>query len=437
VDAVGATSRSAPPIRAERLALLFALLAGVIARIVSFVQAPALDMDESMFALDVLTRGFIELTGPLDMLQTAPWLFLWLEKVAVLVGGVSEYSLRAIPLVAGIAIPILVWLIGRRVFSDAETAVAVSLTSFGPILLRYSNVAKQYSCDAAVTLLILWLTLRWIDRASSRSRAATLAVVALLAPWLSYVAAFAVAGMICALWFSREGRARRGRLLPLTVAWLVNVAAALLLQRDPSTSALMKEVWLGGFITPDMPGLRNLKARVGELLTRAILFSVPGQYGGLPAVMLRVTALVAILAGSVSLLRRRPVIGVAVIAPIAAGAGASLLGQYPVGVRIWVFAMPLMIVLFVRGAGLLVDAARLPARDGLIAGVGLLVVTPAMSATYATLHSPEITHVREIIVGMKANRRPEEPVYIYPRSLRRGSSTRPTGSRRRSRSFGG
>ena len=61
--------------------------AGALARIAAYAQNRSLWYDEAALALNLARRGYLALLAPLDNLQTAPPLFLWIERAVVAVNG--------------------------------------------------------------------------------------------------------------------------------------------------------------------------------------------------------------------------------------------------------------------------------------------------------------------------------------------------------------
>src|SRR4051794_39932833 len=83
------------------IGLLTALVSGPVLRLVLYCQGRSLLIDEARLSLNIASRSFFGLVGPLDHDQSAPILFLWIEKGATILFGVNEYSLRLFPLLAG------------------------------------------------------------------------------------------------------------------------------------------------------------------------------------------------------------------------------------------------------------------------------------------------------------------------------------------------
>ena len=111
------TATSHAPARWLLYAVWLCVALGTVVRLRLYLARRALWFDEAAVALNVVDRSFLELLAPLDFRQTAPPLFLWLERTAVLLGGPNELALRAPALVAGLLLAPLTWWVGRRLTS--------------------------------------------------------------------------------------------------------------------------------------------------------------------------------------------------------------------------------------------------------------------------------------------------------------------------------
>src|SRR3984957_20717486 len=77
--------------------------------------------------------------------QVNPPLFLLLVRGAVDLAGLSNTSLRSVPLVLGILGAAGMLLSARRVISPALAALACALLALHPTAIEYSHTLKQYS----------------------------------------------------------------------------------------------------------------------------------------------------------------------------------------------------------------------------------------------------------------------------------------------------
>src|SRR6266536_2976343 len=127
----GRASHSRRTLSSSRLPFLTgALFAfGALARVVGFLQNASLSGDEAMFGLNVGRRTFLQLLQPLDYGQVATVPFLWAERLFALIGGVSGFSLRAVPLLAGVGLLWILYRLGADFTGRVEAVVALALAA--------------------------------------------------------------------------------------------------------------------------------------------------------------------------------------------------------------------------------------------------------------------------------------------------------------------
>ena len=88
-------------------------------RLYHYLRNPAVWCDELWLLRNIIGKGFLAQLGPLDDVQAAPPLFLWLERTVWLLCGDNIYALRLPPLLAGCGTMLLVVPLGRRCVSLA------------------------------------------------------------------------------------------------------------------------------------------------------------------------------------------------------------------------------------------------------------------------------------------------------------------------------
>lgn len=133
---------------------------GVFLAIYQFLFNRSLWLDEASLALNIINKDFMELIKPLDYHQVAPIGFLFIEKIAVLVFGKNELSLRIFPLISFlVSIPFFYLLSSKLVKNNLIALISTSIFSVTLSLLRYSSEVKQYSIDVLITIIILYYSL--------------------------------------------------------------------------------------------------------------------------------------------------------------------------------------------------------------------------------------------------------------------------------------
>ncbi|MEX0690510.1 MAG: glycosyltransferase family 39 protein, partial [Gemmatimonadales bacterium] len=192
----------------HRVVLAAAMLGGVVLRLIRFAENRPLWYDEALVAINVGSRDFLALLGPLDFEQMAPGLYLWFLKGLVMAFGMHEWVLRLPSLVAGAGLPLVVWLVGRRVLSERGALTAAVLAAIAPAFVGYSAEAKPYGIDACVTGILLLCALRLNER-DDRGRRLAFGVVGLVAIGLSLPSVFVLAGLgvvlLASAWRRRNG----------------------------------------------------------------------------------------------------------------------------------------------------------------------------------------------------------------------------------------
>ncbi|MGH7754594.1 MAG: glycosyltransferase family 39 protein, partial [Gemmatimonadales bacterium] len=233
--------------RPARLTLAAILGAGVVLRVAQYLSNQSLFVDEAMLSLNIATRSWLGLLSPLDYGQTSPVPFLWAERAAVLLGGVNEFALRALPLLAGAALPFAVWRFTRRFLAPREALLATAFTSFSPILIQFSAMVKPYTVDALVAVILAHLTLDVVEAVESGKAWRRLIAAGVAALLVSTPAPFVLAGVGLALILAPRVRERPGWARQAGIAAAVwggvFVLQYVLLYRSVATSPYMHEYW--------------------------------------------------------------------------------------------------------------------------------------------------------------------------------------------------
>jgi hypothetical protein len=321
---------------------LILVLFGLLLRGYHYLRNPAMWHDEAALVLNVLGKSFSELLGPLYFSEAAPPLFLWAEKVLVLLLGESTYALRLLPFLASSAVLVLGWMFARRCLSPSAALWFLLLLACSDRLLWHACEAKPYALDvfAAVGLLALFV------RQDSRLPDRQLLLGALLSPvliFLSFPACFLLGGTALA-WLPSVFRSRKMRTWLLYGVFLAVLGGSFLLlllgpihaQRDDR----LLDCWSDMFPDWQHPG------RVpGWLIVRT---TEVFRYAYEPVGNVLI---IAALVGIATLWRQghRRLL-VFLLAPLTLAVLAAMLGQYPYGAsRVMVFATPAILLLMAAG----------------------------------------------------------------------------------------
>lgn len=408
----------------HRAVLLGLLAAGASLRLFQYLANRSLWLDESSIVASVLNRSFGGLLQPLDYGQTAPVGFLFLVKLATTVFGNSEYALRLVPLLAGLAALLASVPVARRYVSRNAVPTAVALFALAPFLIYYASEVKQYSLDVLVSVAVLALAheVATAQRIETR-RAILLMGVGGIGVWFSQPSVFMLAGtgLVLGVQALVAGDWQKVRtLIAVAVVWAVSFGGSYAASRtglaDP---AYMQAFWQSGF----MPLAPSTIAEWGWLpISIAHVFREPlgamGQDASGMELPQTIAGVVAFAAGTIWLARTRDWKLALLIAPLVMVVIASALRLYPLGAtwetsgRVLIFLIPSFVFLMAEGAEQL--RRQLGRRAGPVVFVVLLALMLIPSATYAVVMVPQArAEIKPLLGYANAHRTPSDVLYVY------------------------
>ena len=139
------------------------IIFAIFFRIYVFSFGRSLWHDECSLALSLLDRNIFDYFRPLEHYQCAPAFFMVLSNVLVKLFGLSEYSLRLLPLLSGLVSLPVFYLLTKSCFKNKLVLLLINiLFAFNYQLISYSQEFKQYSTDVLIIILLL-LIFRKID----------------------------------------------------------------------------------------------------------------------------------------------------------------------------------------------------------------------------------------------------------------------------------
>jgi peptidoglycan/xylan/chitin deacetylase (PgdA/CDA1 family) len=383
--------------------VLAAVVAGWTFRLSQYVANRSLWLDESQLALNILGRSVWTVTQTLDLNQAAPTGFLVLEKLAADTFGLSEYALRLLPLLCGLASLPLFVMLSRRVLEPPAQLLATLLFACAAGPIYYASEVKQYSGDLLAAIVLMLLAVVLLRPTVTRRTAGAAAAIGVAVILISHPAVFVAGGIALVLGIRFVVRRGGAECLAFTavLGWLA--AAILVVLLAVSRTAPIEHV-IGSGSTAYLHGSSSSASLhwVRSLLsaqTRSIGYADSGisSYFHWPVAILA-------LVGLVSLLVNRRTKALILVAPLLPLAIASALHRYPLFDRTVLFLVPTATLLTAEGVSALasrIPAARTARVVGAAAGAAILV----LPAAYAVKHVGEprkheeikavLEHVRE------------------------------------------
>jgi hypothetical protein len=409
------------PERTATIVAWVAILGGAVARTWAMTHRGSLWLDEAALALNVMTRGFAGLTAPLDWGQAAPVGFLWGEHAIASRASIPEVWLRVIPWMAGVALPWLLWRLGRRVLGTGAGAIAAVGAAGSMLALRYSTEAKPYASDAAAAVALLWLAREVMEAPGARRRWWTLGAAAVIAVFVSIPSVFVIATI--AIVFAASPSVRQSPHAKATGAVALGASLALF-------AWLWTSSYGAGAANPHLrdywePVMLDLSAddrvvRVVRVLMQ--LTWIPLRWTGSLVGSAAGTALWVGGLGVVANRSRRD--AALLVGPVVLAALASMAGAYPLSERLAFFAVPGVWVaqaaaligvrntLFARRS--VVSSARLAAIYVVVVSVVLAIWEYDDASRF--LHSPGVLEPTRSLFTKVDEDAGTTPIYVFART---------------------
>jgi uncharacterized membrane protein len=390
------------PFRTQLCWLVIGL--GVALRGVHYLKDRSLWLDELMLALNVIHKPLPQLFQPLDDHQAAPFGFLLVEKLAVILFGESEFALRLFPFLCGVAAILLFYELGRRCLAPTATLIGLTLFALSGPFIYYSAEVKQYASDVTVALLLFVMALPYVEREHLSFRYAVLfGIVGALSLWFSHPAVLVLAGigttLACSAVLTRNWE-RIGQLVVVGTLWVLSFGGAYLVTlHQLSHDAEFLRAWNDSFVPLIPQSTTDLTWFVRAFLD---VFDVSI---GLPASL----AMLAILVGGYVLFIEKKTVFLLLLSPVFFTLLASGLQKYPFSGRFLLFLVPAFLLIIATGAAYTWDVTK---QKGLVIGitfVGLLV----MFAGQGSLQPRNAQEVKPLLSYFADHRQAGDVLYVY------------------------
>lgn len=384
------------------------LTLGLLLRLRQYLTARSLWLDEAMLALNIVQRDFGGLFQPLDYDQGAPIGFLLVEKVLVTWFGSHEFVLRLFPLLAGMASLGLFYLWLRRFAWGIGMLAALALFAVGPELVYYASELKQYSVDVAVTIGLLLLSMPVFEGKTGRKAFVWLGCAGMLALWFSHPALFVLAGIGVSLLWMSAGRREQDLLLCtiyMGIAWLGNLGLLYFVSlRNLKDNPFLLDFWQENFMPlPPWSAAGWFSGVFRSLAQNQVGVSLPAFFA------------FALMIGWVFLWRRHRCLAAAMLGIFVFALVACALRLYPLGGRLSLFLVPLMLALAGHFISALQDRWRqFPIFGNVVAllvGVSLLYA-PTTEAIQDFANPKYFEHIRPALANLSQNFQPGDALFV-------------------------
>lgn len=353
------------------------LLLGIALRVVVYLQNRSLMLDEANLARNIVEKSGVEFFQSLDYQQYCPPVFLLLTKWSSLTFGVQEWSLKLLPFLGGILLLLLFWrLLQELVVEPVVQGYLLLVLGFSHLAVRYSTELKQYSWDAFLALVLIYMALQYKNTTWKGKDTLVWMLLGSVLLWSSMPIIFVLAAIgLAFLYQAWTIRKMPWGLIGAGALWLLNFGVYfwLVLYQDATANSLQQyhEQYFFNVLPSTAADWNN-----NYNLLLSVLTSITDQTAlGL------VFAALFIGIGSYQLIIKTKFIALLMLLPILFTIVASSLGVYSLIPRLTLFLLP--IFLTILGIGLCVVWKKTPVwgKVGLFA-VMLISVVNKMTYQY-------------------------------------------------------
>ena len=382
---------------------------GVAVRLVSYIAAHALRVDEAAVAVSIVERSYLELVKPLEFRQIAPLGFVFAERFFVELMGRTEYALRMFPFIAGTSSIFLFWKLAKDVLCKAAVPIAMLFFVSSSHLIHYSNELKQYSTDLCVGLIILIMAVNAISKKDNWLYLLFFSFIGAVAVWFSHPAIFILAGAGMAIVISLISKKDFKCLLQFAAVfslWVISFLLTyfLVLSKYEAGKGLQGFWENKHAFMPLVPHSLSDLAWLGKTLERALRNPV--------GIKLVVPAAMLFLAGYVVLYKRRKHYFFISIFTILFALIASGIKAFPFSERLILYTAPIFIIAVACGVDLL--RGRLwPANKVIFVSIVFaLMFHPVMSAASSLLRPAKYEEIKPALKMLEGEIQPSDVLYI-------------------------
>ena len=370
--------------------------------------------DEASLAVNLVNRSFADLTRLLDYHQAAPIGFLFIEKLSILILGNHDYVMRLFPLFAGIIATYLIYKVARVSFGTFGL-FAVSIFSISWWLVHYSSELKQYCSDVMVALLLVCLAINCLRENVRAKDFLRLGVVGALVIWISHPSIFVMVGVGLSL--ALEKMTRKAYvpwvwIFGVGIGWAASFGIEYLVSlRHIVADEYLIDYWRKAYVP--LPPWSN-RGWFRDTYYSFVFFAFHRADDLMALITLTLTSI-----GSLTLLIRDRKLALLMITPFVMVVIASALKRYPLKDRFMLFLAPFAMLLMAEGLrGIYWLAAKWnPGFAAVFSSVlALAVLWQLVPITYEKAISLDREDIRPVLAYIAENRRPDDILYVFPRS---------------------
>jgi hypothetical protein len=393
------------------------IIIGVLIRFRQYLFNRSLWIDEASLALNILKLNYSDLLTPLLHSQAAPPFFLLITKLFTDIAGYSEYVLRFLPFICGIASLLLFYHLAIHFLQKKVIPIAICLLSFSYYAIYYSVEFKQYSADLLFTILLILFAFKLDESKYNKKYSMYFGVMAILSTWFSHTSVFVLAGVGCALLykiFFGKGNFDKTNinithlkeLLTIGILSITSFAFHYFFIIRPVPKGYFYEFWENSFIPFPPLGLFEIR----WYLTKGInILKNPLGFTFLYGI-----AFIFAVIGMINFWKRKDKIYLNLLLfPIVFLLIASILHIYPINGRLILFILPIMYLFISEGIYQFIKYFYPNKRLVALLIVIFLLLYPVLNGISYLIRPILKQEIKPVIKYCLENKEESDKIYLY------------------------
>jgi hypothetical protein len=330
------------------------VFAGIIMSGLQFVYNRSLWSDESMLAVNILNRDFTGLLATLDYRQSAPLLFLYVEKLfSIIIPG--EMGLRIFPLLCFLGSLIFFGKTVKLVFKSSSTiAFCISAFTFNYMLIMYSSEVKQYMADVLISSMFIFFLLN--DTFNAKRGPKLLLIAGVVASLMSNISPMILSTFWLFIVFKNKGDLNKIIKISLIgLSWaVIFICYYLLYASSESLKDFMQIYWSQK--EPAFMPLNPFSLEFWDFFysKQLMVFRYLFKFGAVAAFCFKLLFIIGL---AFMIIRKQIGLLIICIVPIIIHLGMSALMLYPFHIRFCLYLIPGIILIMATGFQNIIDKA--------------------------------------------------------------------------------
>jgi len=406
----------------KEIILYIILFIGIAFIVREYIGGRSFWLDEAALGLNI-SRSFRELLLPLGNGQMAPILFLLTAKIPTVFLGISDYSLRIIPLLFGIGSLYIFFLISKKILNKTAAIISLLLFILSDKIIYYTTEFKQYSTEVFFSVLLLYLFILITDTGLNLKRSILIGIIGIIAIWFSYPSIISLASItICFFYYFIKKKEKKSIISTgiIGLIWSLNIFAEYfyhILIKDYRIEG-MEYYWSYAFM-PFPPKTSSdflwLPKSIKDFFiyiyrNDSNLFS--GKFPIIQDIFAYILITFFIIGIIYTLLKRKGHLSLFVLLTLFLAIAVSALKKYPFSERTILYIAPLIFCISAYGIWLTIRYLRKIHISISIILLLFIFFFPILSGIYHLIEPTYKSEIKSVVNYYYENRMPGDKLYI-------------------------